>query len=365
MKRLSQLLLVALLCLPVLCHAQKGKGMKILAESGSKSLLRDAAGQALTETGADMLTQNITRHILSEQLARQYAQYAVLKMESAKFNSIPEHKKYLVQANAFLVEMDYKGKKEIWGVTTSEMMDGYGKDLVLKTQVNGKEISIPATIVQKGPYALSNISLLRVPQQLPNGLKPLKLPAQYDKTKPVGIFGYDKGKWYEIPSLTLQKDNGLFLRMDFSSVSSPSIGALGAPVLSSDGSLIGVFCGASWTGGYASSTRMLPNLVEAEHGGSQEIPFVMRDVFFGNIRLTEVILSIEALDANGKVRERVIFPKEIHQSTIFHLLEKKKTRFLRFLLEDRHNNPHSLEPGNTARWLIYDKTTQRHFFIDE
>jgi len=354
------ILVMFIFCIPVFCDAQKGRVARELVKNGMKEMMEDATAEIFTEE----TKQNIMRQVFVNPVARYNAQQAILKMESEQIADLPVRARQLFQSNAFLVEVDYKGQKEIWGVSTRELMDGFGKKLTLKKTIKGKEISIPAQVVNYGPYALSNISLLRVPQQLPEGLKPLQISLKYDLKDPVSIFGYNKGLWYEMPSLTLQKDNGLFLRMDFSKHKEQTINALGAPVLSQKGNLIGVFCSSSWTGGYASSIKMLPKMIEAAHGGSDEFPFQMRDVFFGNIRLSEVILSIQALDNYGKIIHQMISPKEIHQSSIFHMLNQKETRFLRFLLEDRPVQEKAFDPENKLRWLVYDKETKRHFFID-
>lgn len=348
------------LCTP---HSYAQKAMARLAPIALSNELPALAGSFVSTQAKSLLGQEIT-----SALTRQTAIYesekaqvaaALLKMESAVTQGNPLSNHF--QANAFLIETKYKGKKEVWGVTAAELVHGYGKDLVLRTEINGQEISFPAQMVEQGPYALSNIALLRVPQNLPKGLKPLKLHTEYDFNEPVSIFGYNKGKFTAIQNLNLQKDNGLFMRMDLSQLEPRETGPFGGPVLS-QGKLVGVYCNRSYSGGYASSIRALPFLIEAQHKGSTEFPLQMHDVLFGKIHHTEVILMIQGLDIVYQPIVRKIATNQLHQSEVFKMFNNPDVRYLTFLLEDRKQGPFEVSDKPARRILVYDKYTKASWY---
>ncbi len=350
-----------LLCAVEMCtlcaHAQERELARAAMDAFGKDLPANA-GKILSK-GVETAVE---RQILNG-LTRQAAQIqagvdvnrALLKMEPAFVKNTPAEGKF--QANAFLIETKNKGQREVWGVTAAELLQGFGKEVVLSTNVDGKEISFSAQAVVKGPFAISNIALLRVPQDLPEGLKPLSLSRTYDFEQPVSLFGYKKGDLFALQNIKLQKDNGLFMRMDFSDVRLNESGPYGGPVLS-QGKLVGVYCKRSFSGGYASSVRALPYLLEEARGVKTEFPLQMHHILFGYIYPTEVILKVEALDAGGKsVGSKRVY-KELHQSEVFKLFNKPNARYLRFLLEDRKNDPGAFSPKNQFRILTYDKVQQ-------
>ena len=85
-------------------------------------------------------------------------------------------------------------------------------------------------------------------------------------------------------------------------------------------------------------------------------------VFFGNIKTTEHIHSIEALDAEFRDLARYDTANRLTQSTMLSLLQEPGTRYLRFMLEDRKANPVDFNMRNDFRYLIYDKETQTSRF---
>lgn len=355
-------------CALILCsvcgYTQENKVARLAPIALSKELPA-VAGSVVSGATKNALGQKLSaslaQHMAVYQQEKILAEGALMKMESAYLLTKYADLRQKFQANAFLIETTYEGKKEVWGVTASELLNGFGEEVVLHTTVGKQDVSIPAEVAVHGPKALSNIALLRLKGPIPEGLKPLKLSNYYDFDEPVSIFGYNKGQLSAVQNLQLQKDNGLFMRINLNDIDWKQTGPFGGPVFS-QGKLIGVYCNRSFSGGYASTIRTLPFLVEAAHTGTTNFPLQMHGVLFGHIKPTEVILTIEAIDVRGKIIKRIYAKNELHQSEIFKLYHNEETRYMRFLLEDRVNGRYETSAANEFRYLIYDKHHDFHWF---
>ena len=312
----------------------------------------------LERSTAPALQQQIERAVSASVMGstvNESAYRSMLHMEPGFVLPLPAENRF--PANAFLVKVKHKGKNEIWGVTTKELAMRYGKKVILRTKQKGKEIVLPAEVVQEGPKHLSDIALLKVPQELPEGVEALEIATEYNHTNPVSLYTFDKDNLLSFPALTLQKDNGYFMRMDFSNQRgtphSVLSSTLGAPILS-NGKAVGVFCRRNENGGYGSSLSILPFLVESAHQSYSSIPFKIKNYDFGEIDIDEEIQTVIALDQNGKFIGIECFTSEMHQSTILRFINNPKTAFLRFTIF-KENGPN--------RFLFYDVKSNRHFSV--
>ena len=262
-------------------------------------------------------------------------------------------------ANAFLVQINNNGKKEIWGVTTKVLAHSYGPKVILRAKHNGKEIEIPAEVAQEGPRRLSDIALLKVPQELPQEVEALEVAEEYDQTAPVSLYTFNKENLLSFPALHLQKDNGYFLRMDFANqVETPQsifYTTLGAPIVS-NGKAVGVFCRRNENGGYGSSLSMLPYLVKnvTQPYQTTTIPFKIKNYDFGEIDIDETIISVLALDEKGRTIGIEFFNKELHQSSVLRFINNLKTNSLRFDLHKANGQNRYLfySPKHNLHWSV-------------
>lgn len=332
-----------------------------VASWGQNPLIKSVVTGSLDRVTASALQQQLEKQLVSSVLpatinANIY--HAMFQMEPGFAQSKPEGQRF--PANAFLIKTTYNGKEEVWGVTTRELAKNYGPKVVLRAKMKGKEISFPAHLAQLGPARLSNLALLKVPQDLPREVEPLEVAAQYDHEKPVSLYSFDENKFLRFPQLTLQKDNGYFIRVDLTGQANTPHSLFhstyGAPLLS-NGKAVGVFCNRNANGGYASSLSVLPYLVENAHHSYQTstIPFKIKNYDFGEIYLDETIFSVSALDYMGNLVGIKFFQKEMHQSDILQFINNPKTATLRFQIQN--------EEGAFVRALYYNLETGNHWSL--
>ena len=154
----SCLVCIGVLSLPAYSQSPLIKGlMRTTGKNAETTLLRQQAEKELVSAAALERTLAAKAAPVLPAENSLAAQQAVFKMEPFFAQKLPSEKRF--PANAFLISTKYKGKKEIWGITTSELIKGYGKDVVLRTIHDGKEIFLPAQAIQHGPRFLSNIVL--------------------------------------------------------------------------------------------------------------------------------------------------------------------------------------------------------------
>lgn len=327
---------------------------------GQSAFLKPVVRGALEKTTASTLQQQIERSVsasVASSAVNPTVYRAMLHMEPSFAQTRPAGQRF--PANAFLVQINNNGKKEIWGVTTKVLAHSYGPKVILRAKHNGKEIEIPAEVAQEGPRRLSDIALLKVPQELPQEVEALEVAEEYDQTAPVSLYTFNKENLLSFPALHLQKDNGYFLRMDFANqVETPQsifYTTLGAPIVS-NGKAVGVFCRRNENGGYGSSLSMLPYLVKnvTQPYQATSIPFKIKNYDFGEIDIDETIISVLALDEQGRTIGIEFFNKELHQSSVLRFINNLKTNSLRF---DIH------KANGQNRYLFYSPKHNLHWSV--
>ena len=290
---------------------------------------------------------------------------SVAKVLSSFLEDWPE--KQQPSATAFVFKTHYNGKEEVWGATAAHIAKGMGNRLSLVFYNGSKRIDVPAEVVQYGPNMVSDIALLKLPDQLPPDIEPLPLAAKPAPLYDVFISGgYSAHKFVYTGKQQLQKDNSRFMRTDYAVPLKSRPGLCGAPLINTQGEVAGVHCGSVWGRHitYAANVQLLQYLLKAQHEGTADIPLVAGKVVLGDIKTTEHIHSVEALNARGQTVERYDTGNELTQSTIVSLLQLPETRFVRIMLEDRKNKPTEFNMRNKFRYLIYDKEEKTSFYQD-
>lgn len=280
---------------------------------------------------------------------------SVAKLESFYSLKLPE--KMRPTATAFVFKTKYKEQDEVWAVTAGHIAKGFGQAVRLSFYNGEKEITVNGKVVRYGPNLLSDAALIKLKDPLPPEIKPLTLAAEVHPGEKLASVGYVKHQIYYTKDRFLQKDNGRFLRTDFDVPENLRSGLCGGPLLTPGGTAAGIHCGSTFmkNRAYAAHINIVPYLIKAYHEGTAEIPLVMGPWNFGPIRLSEHIHAVDALDENQRVLSRYDVQNQLHQSTVLALFNLPKTRFLRFLLEDRKNEPSVFDTHNDFRYLIYDK----------
>lgn len=281
---------------------------------------------------------------------------SVAKVLSSFLEDWPE--KQQPSATAFVFKTHYNGKEEVWGATAAHIAKGMGQQLTLVFYEGDKKIVLPAEVVQYGPNMISDLALLKLPENLPPDIVPLPLSDAPAKTGEAFIAGgYSNHRFIYTGKQHLQKDNSRFLRTDFFVPLKNRAGLCGSPLINAQGEVAGILCGSIWEAdvAFAANTNVLSYLLEAQHKGSADIPLVAGSIKLGDIKTTEHIHSVEALNAQRQTIGKYDTQNRLPQSTMLALLKLPDTHFLRFMLEDRGNKPMEFNMDNPFRYLIYNK----------
>lgn len=281
---------------------------------------------------------------------------SVAKVLSSFLEDWPE--KQQPSATAFVFKTHYNGKEEVWGATAAHIAKGMGNRLSLVFYNGSKCIDVPAEVVQYGPNMISDLALLKLPENLPPEIVPLPLSDAPAKTGEAFIAGgYSNHRFIYTGKQHLQKDNSRFLRTDFFVPLKNRAGLCGSPLINAQGEVAGILCGSIWEAdvAFAANTNVLSYLLEAQHKGSADIPLVAGSIKLGDIKTTEHIHSVEALNAQRQTIGKYDTQNRLPQSTMLALLKLPDTHFLRFMLEDRGNKPMEFNMDNPFRYLIYNK----------
>ena len=281
---------------------------------------------------------------------------SVAKVLSSFLEDWPE--KQQPSATAFVFKTHYNGKEEVWGATAAHIAKGMGQQLTLVFYEGDKKIVLPAEVVQYGPNMISDLALLKLPENLPPEIVPLPLSDAPAKTGEAFIAGgYSNHRFIYTGKQHLQKDNSRFLRTDFFVPLKNRAGLCGSPLINTQGEVAGILCGSIWEAdvAFAANTNVLSYLLEAQHKGSADIPLVAGSIQLGDIKTTEHIHSVEALNAQRQTIGKYDTQNRLPQSTMLALLKLPDTHFLRFMLEDRGNKPMEFNMDNPFRYLIYNK----------
>ena len=281
---------------------------------------------------------------------------SVAKVLSSFLEDWPE--KQQPSATAFVFKTHYNGKEEVWGATAAHIAKGMGQQLTLVFYEGDKKIVLPAEVVQYGPNMISDLALLKLPENLPPEIVPLPLSDAPAKTGEAFIAGgYSNHRFIYTGKQHLQKDNSRFLRTDFFVPLKNRAGLCGSPLINAQGEVAGILCGSIWEAdvAFAANTNVLSYLLEAQHKGSADIPLVAGSIKLGDIKTTEHIHSVEALNAQRQTIGKYDTQNRLPQSTMLALLKLPDTHFLRFMLEDRGNKPMEFNMDNPFRYLIYNK----------
>lgn len=281
---------------------------------------------------------------------------SVAKVLSSFLEDWPE--KQQPSATAVVFKTHYNGKEEVWGATAAHIAKGMGNRLSLVFYNGSKRIDVPAEVVQYGPNMISDLALLKLPENLPPEIVPLPLSDAPAKTGEAFIAGgYSNHRFIYTGKQHLQKDNSRFLRTDFFVPLKNRAGLCGSPLINAQGEVAGILCGSIWEAdvAFAANTNVLSYLLEAQHKGSADIPLVAGSIKLGDIKTTEHIHSVEALNAQRQTIGKYDTQNRLPQSTMLALLKLPDTHFLRFMLEDRGNKPMEFNMDNPFRYLIYNK----------
>ncbi len=352
---------VVWLSIPNGLYAQKGSAFRQTAQAvlGKSAIAAAALPQVLPKIETAARTAIGIKPVFR---TPKDIRFSIAKLQSAALIALPE--KNQPSATAFVFKTRYNGREEIWAVTAGHIAKGMGDRFNLIFYGNNKRIVVPGHAVQYGPNMLSDIALIQLPSDLPPEIIPL--PLAQAPACPGEAFisaGYSGNRFVYTGVQNLQKDNMRFLRTSFHVSTGSRAGLCGAPLLNAAGEAVGIHCGSVWNKetGYATSVALLPYLLHAQHEGTAELPIVANGKILGNIKTTEHIHSLEGLDEQGNAISFYQTENRLPQSTITSFLNFPKTRFLRFLVEDRKNKPLEFDMHHPFRYLIYDIQTGNSF----
>ena len=221
-----------------------------------------------------------------------------------------------VSFSGTVFQVQYKGKKEVFGVLPSHALaitPGDAYSLKQKTTVivykDGKRLEIPVQIVQISSPQFLDLALLKFPEYALSVLSPISLaqkPVQekdilYSPSLPDAGLPFIDGR-------IVTEVNPVFLRTSIPVAKEERAGLCGSPVLNRDHEIVGIHTGSTKSAdffgsgdvAYVTSVNGLNSLVEAYfNGGNAKVPFIVNGEKVAELNINEYIKSFSLLDEEG------------------------------------------------------------------
>ena len=349
MKHLTYIFpLLLVMGLPASAQNVPGKIAKTVATSTLTSTVEKATRQALVPT-KEALTKSI-------------------------FRAYPQGKEGSHALSGFVFKTTYQGQEEVFGVIATHGLPlGYnlgklGIFFTARVMANGREIDIPAQIVQIGSPIMLDVSLVKFPRESAKLFTPLTLadhePEPGDKLYTIG-FGVEQLAF--LPDRPLLEKSLFSLRFPLE-FSNKRAGLCGSPVLNEQGEVVGAFTGDGWLPssdkdiGFATKSSYLRPLVAAYHNDTENatFPLTLGEHKIVDLKIDEYVSIIQLEDNNGHyIYRRAMRQKFPHTDIMRHLAN---ARYVKLAI----NNVWWAGPAGLAetslleaRYITYDLKEKR------
>lgn len=348
MKYLKYILpLLLTMGLPASAQNVPGKILKNVASSPLTTAVEKATRQALGPT-KEALTKSI-------------------------FRAYPQGQEGTHALSGFVFKTTYQGEEEIFGVIATHGLPlGYnlgklGLSFTARVMTGGREIDIPAQIIQIASPIMLDVSLVKFPRASEKLFTPLTLaahePEPGDKLYTIG-FGVEQLAF--LPRRPLFEKSLFSLRFPLE-FSNNRAGLCGSPVLNERGEVVGAFTGDGWVAnsdkdiGFATKASYLRPLVAAYHDDIENatFPLMLGEHRIVDLKTDEYVSIIQLEDNDGHdIYRRVMRHKFPHTDIMRHL---SNARYVKLSINTVWWTGHGLAETSLldARYITYDLKEKR------
>ena len=250
-------------------------------------------------------------------------------------------------ANCFsgtVFQVEYEGKKEIYGVVAAHTIGVWEKSRSLQKRFvadvyNGKEfVSIPAEIVQLGAPGFLDMALVKFRPEDEKLFTPLviseKTPTWADVLQTQG-FSFHKPVYIEHRIFMGSTPFSIRTNMPWPREDRP--GLCGGAIINRSNHLVGIHTGSFYATyemddiGYATPAHFLNNLVDAyHHGGVSKIALEYEGQKMLELNVDEFITSVSLLNENKKPKTQLKFPSKFSYQKFKESMEILHPAYIKF-----------------------------------
>lgn len=204
-------------------------------------------------------------------------------------------------ASSFVIEEEFEGKKQLWGVTAAHIAHLLEPFPALWQQ---GRLLWPVDFVALGNDGMADVALFPLPDDWPTPVTPLKLaekePELGEKTYSFGFFAND---FYLVPNREIKEitPNRLVTSLEFTTIHRG--GACGGPILNRRGEVVGLHVGSSDAKkvSFALPAHEIRRLLHAYRNNGRSLQtLTFNGANIGEININESILRVRIL-TNGRI----------------------------------------------------------------
>ena len=263
-------------------------------------------------------------------------------------------------ATGFFIETDWKGKKQIVGVTAAHVAEWLmdPRRAIIRLP-NGKEKHFPLNIIAKGSSGMADVALFEVPENIVPLVRPLALASEEPEFNSlVRSYGYFAKDFRIVRNRVVQENtpNRLVTSMEFGSWNRS--GACGGPVLNEQNEVVGVHCGSSDSRreSYAVPVSVLKELLAYANGKNKPQDLIFQGKKIGSINIDEYILSVQTKVSNRTLNSLTLWhqEKKVDYQRLEDLISLKYAAQIEFVIAK--NGPESNVPVS-KRLVVVDLAT--------
>jgi len=253
--------------------------------------------------------------------------------------------------SGFAFKTTYQGKEEIFGVIAQHAMPssgGYGtlgQTFTARIIHNGKEIDIPAQVVEMTAPSMADIALVKFAPEDEKLLTPLTLAEKEPSLQePLQLVGFGNAEWAALTETPLLEDSMISLRFPMEGNRWDWPGLCGSPVVNKNNEVVGIFTGVtqkSFTNlpqttharkakapfaGYATKNSYLQTLVAAYHRAAEgaTFPLMLGGEKIVDLEADEFVSVIILKDAAGNILFNRPIKDKFPYSSVMQYLPKAR-----------------------------------------
>lgn len=199
-------------------------------------------------------------------------------------------------ATSFVIEEEFEGKKQLWGVTAAHIARLMSAFPAVWLE---DYAPFPVEFTAIGNAGMIDLALFQLPKEWPHNIPPLKLAGQTpkpgDKTYSFGFFNDD---FFLVPNREIKEvtPNRLITSLE---IDTPNRGgACGGPILNKQGEVVGVHIGSSDSQqiSFAVPAAEIRRMLQAyRHKGQSLQPLIFNGKRIGDLNVNESIASIQTV----------------------------------------------------------------------
>lgn len=272
-----------------------------------------------------------------------------------------------------LIEVEYNGKKEVFGVVASHVLglEGFGRNFVARISHGNKRIDVPAEVVQISARSFLDISLVRLDLSQVPFVRPLPLS---EKSVQVGdnlhSDGFGNKMLLPVRGRFIKEIYPAFVRTTMFVPHSERSGLCGAAVLNKNNELVGIHTGSTKSSktfyedsGFFAPISAVKALVEAYYNPEKAvIPFTTQGHTIAYFRADEYVVDVKVTDEEGNPLWSQVVEHKFSHSQLHEALKNNPTS--RYLYLTTHRTYWDSFESALVESRVYSRGPIKHYKYD-